>query len=126
MMVEIQKRFSDFDMYGHVNSVVYFSYFEYARIQALGEIFENVADTIWFVVAKQSCDYLEPILFKDLVFVEIKIAKIGKSSFDLEYIVKNDHKLFAKGFTTLVAIDKNTKKATPLNQDIQNYLSKIS
>ncbi|HHS49425.1 MAG TPA: acyl-CoA thioesterase [Desulfurella acetivorans] len=126
MIVEIQKRFSDFDMYGHVNSVVYFSYFEYARIRALGEIFENAADTIWFVVAKQSCDYLEPILFKDLVFVEIKIAKIGKSSFDLEYIVKNDHKVFAKGSTTLVAIDKNTKKATPLTQDIQNYLSKVS
>jgi acyl-CoA thioester hydrolase len=125
MIVEIQKRFSDFDMYEHVNSTVYFSYFEYARIQALGEVFEDVADSIWFVVAKQSCDYLEPILFKDTVFIELKVAKVGKSSFDLEYIVKNNHKVFAKGFTTLVAIDKNTKKATPLTQDIQNYLSKI-
>jgi acyl-CoA thioester hydrolase len=126
MIVEIQKRFSDFDMYGHVNSAVYFSYFEYARLQALGEVFEDVVDSIWFVVAKQSCDYLEPILLKDTVFIELKVAKVGKSSFDLEYFVKNNQKVFAKGFTTLVAIDKNTKKATPLTQDIQNYLSKVS
>lgn len=126
MIVEIQKRFSDFDMYGHVNSAVYFSYFEYARVQVLGDIFEDVTDKIWFVVAKQSCDYLEPILFKDPVFIELKVAKVGRSSFDLEYILKNNHKVFAKGFTTLVAIDKNTKTPTPLTPKIQEYLLKIS
>ncbi|MGB9745154.1 MAG: acyl-CoA thioesterase [Desulfurella sp.] len=125
MIVEIQKRFSDFDMYTHVNSAVYFTYFEYARVVALGQFFQKVSDTIWFVVAKQSCEYLEPILFNDIVFVELKIEKIGKSSFDISYIVKNDNKTFAKGLTTLVAIDKNTKKATPLTSDILNYLSKI-
>lgn len=125
MIVEIQKRFSDFDMYGHVNSAVYFSYFEYARIVALSEMFEKVSGYIWFVVAKQSCDYLEPILFKDTVNIDLKITKIGKSSFDIEYIAKNVYKIFAKGITTLVAIDKNTKKPTPLTLDIQNYLSKL-
>ncbi len=125
MKIEIQKRFSDFDMYAHVNSAVYFTYFEYARIAALSKIFEKVSDYIWFVVAKQSCEYLQPILFNDDVFIELKIIKIGKSSFDISYIVKNDDKIFAKGLTTLVAIDKNTKKATPLTQDILNDLSKI-
>lgn len=125
MIVEIQKRFSDFDMYGHVNSAVYFSYFEYARIVALSEMFEKFTEDIWFVVAKQSCDYLEPILFKDSINVDLKITKISKSSFDIEYITKNDYKIFAKGLTTLVAIDKNTKKSTPLTLDIQNYLSKL-
>ncbi len=126
MIVEIQKRFSDFDMYGHINSAVYFSYFEYARAIALGEFFEKIMDNIWFVVAKQSCEYLKPILFKDKVMIDIKVIKIGKSSFDIEYIVKNDYDVFAKGLTTIVAIDKYSKKATPLSQDILNYLSNLS
>ncbi len=126
MIVEIQKRFSDFDMYGHVNSAVYFSYFEYARTIALGEFFEKIMDNIWFVVAKQSCEYLKPILFQDKVVIDLKVIKIGKSSFDIEYIVKNDYEVFAKGLSTIVAIDKYSKKATPLSKDILNYLSNLS
>ncbi|MDD2539627.1 MAG: thioesterase family protein [Desulfuromonadaceae bacterium] len=109
----IELRFSDLDLYNHVNSVVYFTYLETARIKLFKNFFQEMTGKqIFSLVARAECDYKNPILFGDVLIVAVVIARIGTSSFDLEYRLHDGmDKTYATARTTLVCFD-NVKKVT--------------
>ena len=58
----IELRFSDLDLYGHVNSVVYFSYLETARVKLFAAPFQELTEQqIFMLVARAECDYRLPV-----------------------------------------------------------------
>lgn len=109
----IELRFSDLDLYGHVNSVVYFSYLETARVKLFKDFFKDLTDkSIFTLVARAECDYKIPILFGDRLAVSVVLSRIGTSSFDLDYRLHDDgERTYATARTTLVCFD-NVKKVT--------------
>jgi len=109
----IELRFSDLDLYGHVNSVVYFSYLETARVKLFKDFFTELTEKqIFTLVARAECDYKLPILFGDVLIVSVVIARIGTSSFDLDYRLHDGaEKTYATARTTLVCFD-NAQKVT--------------
>lgn len=109
----IDLRFSDFDLYGHVNSVVYFSYLETARVKLFRDVFRELSDQgIYLVVGSATCDYRLPILMDDSIEVTVWVARLGKSSFDLEYRIHDGAaRTFATATTTMVCFD-NVNKVT--------------
>jgi acyl-CoA thioester hydrolase len=109
----IELRFSDLDLYGHVNSVVYFSYLETARVKLFKDFFQELTGKhIFTLVARAECDYKLPILFGDQLIVSVVVARIGTSSFDLDYRLHDGgERTFATARTTLVCFD-NAKKVT--------------
>lgn len=113
----IELRFSDLDAYGHVNSAVYFTYLETARVKLFSDFFRQVSEHgIFTVVAKASCDFKIPIMLYDEVIVSLWVARIGRSSFDLEYKVHDGkEKTYATAHTTMVCFDsiKNKTVAIP-------------
>lgn len=108
----IDLRFSDLDLYGHVNSAVYFTYLETARIKLFMEAFQELTDQgIFIVVGRAECDYKYPILLGDTVVVSAWVSRIGATSFDLTYhIHDNDDRIFANAVTTMVCVDSVKKK----------------
>ena len=78
----ITTRWMDNDQYGHVNNVVYYSYFDTAvngflieasgcdvrRLPAIG------------IVAETSCRFLKELSFPDLVYAGLALEKLGSSS----------------------------------------------
>ena len=111
--IPIEMRFSDLDIYGHVNSVVYFDYLETARVRLISGIYRELTEKgIYLLVAKAECDYKLPILFGDTVVVAVTISRIGGSSFDLAYRIHDRAgKTFAEAKTVMVCYD-NAKKTT--------------
>lgn len=113
----IELRFSDLDAYGHVNSAVYFTYLETARVKLFSDFFrEATQHGIFTLVARAECDFKTPITLYDDVFVTLWIAKTGRSSFDLEYRLHDDQgKTYATARTTMVCFDsiKNKTVAIP-------------
>ncbi|MGB9079780.1 MAG: acyl-CoA thioesterase [Desulfuromonadaceae bacterium] len=109
----IELRFSDLDLYGHVNSVVYFSYLETARVKMFEGFFQELTEKqIFTLVAHAECDYRLPILFGDRLIVAVDVARIGTSSFDLDYRLHDGaERIYATARTTLVCFD-NAKKVT--------------
>lgn len=109
----IELRFSDLDLYGHVNSVVYFTYLETARVKLFKDFFKELTDKhIFTLVARAECDYKLPILFGDELMVSVAVARIGTSSFDLDYRLHDgNEKTYATARTTLVCFN-NIKKTT--------------
>lgn len=117
----IELRFSDLDLYGHVNSVAYFSYLETARVKLFKDFFQELTQKrIFALVARAECDYRLPILFDDAVIVSVVMSRIGSSSFDLEYRLHNGKETtFATALTTLVCFDTARQATVPVPECVR-------
>lgn len=88
--VPVSVRFSETDMYGHVNNVSPFIYFEEARIaylNNLGFLSKDMRQTDGVIVADLQCNYLKELYFGDDIQVYVKTASVGTTSFDIHYKV---------------------------------------
>jgi acyl-CoA thioester hydrolase len=114
----IETRFADFDMMGHVNNAVYFSYMEVARVKYWKQAINWNWGKTGVVVGKASIKYILPIFLEDKVQMYVRTSRIGSSSFDLEYLIvklQNGKELIcSEGMTTCIAFDYSLKKATPI------------
>jgi acyl-CoA thioester hydrolase len=95
----ITTRWHDNDIYGHVNNVTYYSYFDTVANTYLieqGGLDIHTGDTVGFVV-NSGCNYFAPIAFPDKLDGGLRVNKLGKSS--VEYGIA----IFKAGEDTAVA-----------------------
>ncbi|MBD7908010.1 acyl-CoA thioesterase [Sporosarcina gallistercoris] len=112
--VPIKVRFSETDMFGHLNNTVTFAYFEQARIDYLQELglmndwLDPSGERIP-VVADLQCDYRKQVFFDETVNVYVKADSIGKSSVEIHYMAKNEKgEVVFTGRGAMVQISKKT------------------
>ena len=117
----IELRFSDLDAYGHVNSAVYFTYLETARVKLFSDFFREVSKHgIFTLVARAECKFKLPIMLYDKVIVTLWLAKTGRSSFDIEYrIHDSQEKTYATARTTMVCFDSIKNKTVAVPESIK-------
>lgn len=130
--IEVRVRFSETDMFGHMNNTVNFTYFEQARIDYFNHlgilmpstIDENVKGIP--IVADLQCDYVKQVFFDDVIRVFTKVAKIGNSSMDIHYLAKNqkDEVCFT-GRGTVVQMDPRTGKSVPISDEEKAHLASL-
>ena len=117
-IISMTTRWSDNDIYLHVNNVVYFSYFDTAVNQNLVEsgvlTIEN-SEVVGLVVNNQ-CQFFASIAFPDTVHVGISVEKIGNSSVTYRLgIFKNaENQLSALGSYTHVYVNRKTQRPVPI------------
>lgn len=120
-------RFSDLDVFGHVNNAVIFTYFEVARVRymvAVGIRSPNAnLRSVAYIAARLSCDYRNPIFYGQLVEVGARISEIGRSSLRLEHRVEADGKLAAEGHCVLVHYDYVARQSLPISNDIRDKVA---
>lgn len=121
----IEVRFADLDMLGHVNNATLVTYLEVARWQwwkayLAGRPFEEEG----FLVARVEADYRAPILLSDQVQVELRCAKVGRTSFELAYrvLAGQDGRLLAEARTVLVMVDLATQRPVELRPATRAWL----
>ena len=111
----VHVRFSDVDVYRHVNNVVYFEYFQEARIRlfsALGRDLEDVPRT-QVVVAQSDVDYLAPITLRAEPYdCWTQVARVGTRSITLESEILDGDRALARTRVALVFFDGSTQRAT--------------
>lgn len=114
----LETRFADFDMMGHVNNAVYFTYMEIARTKYWKQAIAWDWEQTGVVIAKASIDYIKPVYLKDILSMYVRTSRIGTSSFDLEYLlvkhVNGKEEVCSKGKSVCVAFDYATKKPAPI------------
>jgi acyl-CoA thioester hydrolase len=117
----IELRFSDLDAYGHVNSAMYFTYLETARVKLFHDFFKEVSDQgIFTLVARAECNFKIPIMLYDELIVTLWVAKTGNTSFELEYRLHDSgEKTYATARTTMVCFDSIKNVAVPLPESIK-------
>ncbi|WP_017756044.1 acyl-CoA thioesterase [Calidifontibacillus oryziterrae] len=124
----VKVRFSETDMFGHLNNTIPFIYFEQARIEFfrdLGFMDEWIKPSSenMIVVADLQCDFLKQVYFNEQLRIYVKAGKIGNSSVDIHYMGKNekDTTCFV-GRGSIVQISKKTGKAAPWSAEWKEIL----
>ncbi|MCG3086042.1 acyl-CoA thioesterase [Anoxybacillus sp. LAT_35] len=124
----VRVRFSETDMFGHLNNTVPFVYFEEARIA----FFEHLGFmNDWLgrehdaipVVANLQCDFLQQVYFGEQLQIGVKVAHIGNSSVDLHYVGKKQNGAIAfTGRGTMVQMSKTTGKGVAWDENARARL----
>ena len=127
---EIATRWMDNDIYGHVNNVVYYSYFDTAVNQFLierGVLDIHKGEVVGFVV-DSGCSYFSPIAFPDVVHVGIRVARLGNSSVRYELgVYRNDEQqAAATGHFVHVYVDRASNRPVPVPDQVRDVLAGLS
>ncbi len=124
----ITTRWSDNDVYGHVNNVVYYSWFDSAVNAYLiekGALDIHQGSTIGLVVETQ-CNYFAPLAFPQAVQAGIRVAKLGSSSVRYEIGIFGEGEFTAaKGHFIHVYVDQITRKPVALPQALKTILETL-
>jgi acyl-CoA thioester hydrolase len=116
----IHVRFSDVDVYGHVNNVKYFEYFQEARIQlTVGQGRELPG--FHLVVAQTDVDYKRPILFRPEPYdCRTWVSRIGSTSIVFESVVRDGDEVLARSRVVGVCMDSRTGRPTPVPDELRS------
>jgi len=125
----IATRWNDNDVYGHVNNVVYFEFFDTAINQFLienGALDLQRPDVVGLAVDNR-CTYFSSIRFPDAVQVGIAVTRLGNSSVEYEVgIFKNEDPLCcALGRFVHVYVDRGTGRSTAIPPQVVRVLTTI-
>lgn len=115
---QIEIRWRDLDVFGHVNHVVYLTYLEEARDEWLGRALGNPEQVWGYVVARVAIDYRRELsLADDVVLARCRLEGIGTSSVRTrEQIATSAGELAAEAEAVIVARDPATGSSRPLSE----------
>ena len=125
----IQTRWADNDIYGHVNNVTYYSYFDTAANALLIQKtdFDIHHSPIIGLVVNSSCHFLEELTYPEIIEVAVGISKLGNSSvtYDLAIFKQGQDQAAAQGSFVHVFVERETKKSTPISPEMRSALEKF-
>ena len=125
----IQTRWGDNDMYGHVNNVVYYSYFDTAVNRFLmeeGGFDPHTAEVIG-ICPETRCRFIESVRYPDALEVGLRIKKLGNSSVQYEIGVfkVGQEPAVAEGFFVHVFVARESNRPVPIPTAIRAALAAI-
>ncbi len=125
--VNIQVRFADLDILGHVNNTVYFSYLETTRVHYFRELLGRDWDWRKFgiVLVKNEMEYKKSVLLTHDPVIYMYATHIGEKSFVLEYHLYVNDEIYGIGHSTQVSFDASTQKTIPIPHEMRKALESI-
>jgi acyl-CoA thioester hydrolase len=125
----ISTRWMDNDAYGHVNNVVYYSWFDTVVNQFLivnGALDIEHSPVIGLVIETQ-CNYFSPIAFPEPVTAGVRVTKLGNSSVRYEVGIFRDgeESAAAQGHFVHVYVDRASRKPSAIPQKMRALLQTI-
>jgi acyl-CoA thioester hydrolase len=127
--VVIPIAWGDMDALKHVNNILFFKYFETARIkyfEKAGFLETMEKDSIGPILASISAKFIKPLFYPDTVTVGTRVSAIEPTHFIMEYIIESKSKgIAALGESKLVAYDYRSLKKTALPDIVRNKIREI-
>ncbi|XID74056.1 acyl-CoA thioesterase [Alkanindiges sp. WGS2144] len=122
-------RWADNDIYGHVNNVMYYSYFDSTANRYLIEQggLDIHAGSVIGLVVDSGCSYFAPVAFPEQLEGALRVAHLGRSSVRYELaIFKNDQQsAVAQGHFVHVFVDRQTRQAVSIPDSLRQALAKL-
>lgn len=130
VFIPIQTRWMDNDVYGHVNNVTYYSYFDTAVNHYLiqqGVLDFESGSTIGLVV-ETSCQYFAPIAFPDSVEAGLRVTHIGRSSvrYEVGIFKVGDTETRAAGHFVHVYVDRENRRPAAIPAEFLTALKPLA
>ena len=120
----------DNDVYGHVNNVVYYAYFDTVINRYLideGGLDIAGGEVIGLCV-ESHCAYLRPIAFPDVVDAGLRVAHVGRTSarYEIGIFAQGSDDAAAHGWFVHVFVDRTTRRPSPLPAPIRAALERLT
>lgn len=126
--VDLQIRFNDIDILGHLNNTVYFSFFDTGKAYFFQHILDGKMDwqKVETVIANVDCAYIAPIYFGEEIEVWTRCKDIFDKSFVLQQVIveKQTGDIRAAAETVMVSFDAVAKKSIPMPDRWRKALEK--
>lgn len=125
----ITTRWMDNDVYGHVNNVLYYSFFDTVIAEYLvhegGFEFET-AEVIGLAV-ESSCRYRRSLAFPERIQAGLRVAHLGNSSvrYEIGIFAGDDREACADGYFVHVFVTRATNRPTPIPAPIRAALERL-
>ncbi|MBD5387370.1 acyl-CoA thioesterase [bacterium] len=131
---DLQIRFSDVDVLGHVNNTVYMTFYDTGKAHYFTDLLGRRIDWkhVESVIANVDCAFLAPIYFGEEIEVLTRCESIGEKSFKLLQAIREKTSGTIKSAceTVMVSFDPHTGKAIELPQEwreaLENDLETVS
>lgn len=120
---------SELDLFGHVNNVMFYKYIQAARVRFWEQIglydqFKN--DGIAPLLASATIDFKKPLMYPGNVIIQYTPAFIKNTSFGLEYSLLNDkNEIVAFGRDTMVLYDFNKNEKLNIPDNLRENINKL-
>jgi acyl-CoA thioester hydrolase len=125
----IQTRWQDNDVFGHVNNVVYYAWFDTAVNGWLIDrgLLDPAASSIIGLVVETGCSYAESVAFPEPVSIGIAIDRLGSSSVRYRIGVFREHGdlAIAQGHFTHVYVDRASQRPVPIPDAIRAAMARL-
>lgn len=127
--IDIPVAWGDMDAFGHVNNVMYFRYFETARIAYFQTLLEEKFRSADFVpiLASTQCTFMKPVVFPDTLRSETAVSRLGKSSLTMEHrlVSEQQGEIVAQGQAVIVNIDPESGKSRLLSEELRDKIEAL-
>ena len=128
-VTEITTRWMDNDIYGHVNNVAYYSFFDTAANRFLIERgkLDIAAGPVIGLVVESKCTYHAPLAYPELVRAGVRVDRLGNRAVTYGIaIFGGDDVAAAHGYFVHVFVERATRTATPIPQELRAALAKLA
>jgi acyl-CoA thioester hydrolase len=127
VVIDISIAWGEMDAYQHVNNVVYFRYFESARIvyaEKIGLHLLREQTGIGPILGSTSCRYKLPLTYPDTISVGTKVTEMSEDRFTMKYVVVSHRhqKIAAEGDGVIVMYNYKEGKKTEIPEEIRRKI----
>lgn len=130
VVIQLPVAWGEMDAYGHVNNIVYFRYFESARMAYFGKVGfpETMERTgVGPILASTSCRFKRALTHPDTVHVGTLVSQMGEDRFTMEYrIVSEAHRaVAAEGEGLIVSFDYRKNRKVPVPDSVRERIETL-
>ena len=128
-VLEITTRWMDNDIYGHINNVVYYSFFDTVINRFLIE--EGGLDihggAVIGLCVESRCSYLKPLAFPDRLEAGLRVQHLGRSSvrYEIALFASGSDEAAAQGEFVHVFVDRAARRPLELPASLRHALSRL-
>lgn len=121
-------RWADNDVYGHVNNVTYYAYFDsIINLFLIREGGLDIHGPVIGLIVASSCQYHAPLAYPDELVGTLRVTKLGNSSVTYEVTVAKigAEAVAATASLTHVFVDRESRRPTPIPERIRAALARL-
>jgi acyl-CoA thioester hydrolase len=130
VVMELPVVWGEMDAFGHVNNIVYFRYFESARLlyfERIGFLKTMQTTGVGPILASASCDFKKALTFPDKIHVGSRVTEMSEDRFRMQYRIVSEklHKLAAEGEGLIVSFNYREGRKAAVPSEIRQKIESL-
>lgn len=130
VVVRIPVQWGEMDAYGHVSNVVYFRWFESARVEYLircGFARSYEEEGVGAILHSTGCRFRRPLFHPDVVLVGGRAVEVEEDRFTMEYRIVSEsaREVAAEGAGVVVSYDYRERRTVPIPEAVREGIEAL-